>query len=56
MFQLIAIRPFENCRRHIKKCLKSDSFYYFCDLFVIRQDGSIIRNQDGKDIDSTFSK
>lgn len=56
MFQLIAIRPFENCRRHIKKCLKSDSFYYFCDLFVIRQDGSIIRNQDGKDIDSTFFK
>ena len=56
MFQLIAIRPLQGCYEYIRKCLKEDVFYYFCDQYEISKDGIISRNRESKAIpDNLFS-
>lgn len=46
MLQFIAIRPLTGCYRHIRKCLKEDKFYFFCDHFTISNEGVITMNAD----------
>jgi len=38
MFKLIAIKPLEDCADYIRKCLKVDMLYYFCNDYVIAED------------------
>lgn len=54
MFQLIAIRPLQGCYECIRKCLKEDVFYYFCDQYEISKDGIISRNRESKAIPDNF--
>ena len=45
MLRLIAIRPLDGCRDYTLKCLHADETYYFCNLFDIAEDGTIVRRR-----------
>ena len=41
MFRLIALRPLPGILDYALKCLHTDETYYFCNYFVIAEDGSV---------------
>lgn len=41
-FKLIALRIFNDCDAGIRKCLQSGRFYYFCNDYIIKDDGKQI--------------
>ena len=45
MFKLIAIKPLQGCLEHIRKCLKTDMMYYFCNDYYIAEDESYIERR-----------
>ena len=45
MFKLIAIRPLKGCRKSALKCLKEGLMYYFCNDYVITEDGICMRDE-----------
>lgn len=45
MFKLIAIKPLQGCQDHIRKCLKTDMMYYFCNDYYIAEDESYIERR-----------
>lgn len=45
MFKLIAIRPLNGCAGYISKCLKIGEIYYFCNDYLITDDGISIRDE-----------
>lgn len=38
-FQIIAIRPLQECNENISKCLQKEETYYFCNDYEINEDG-----------------
>lgn len=45
MFKLVAIRPLKDCRKSALKCLKEGQMYYFCNDYVITEDGIRLRDE-----------
>lgn len=41
-FKLLALRVLPDCDASIRKCLQAGVFYYFCNDYVIKEDGKII--------------
>ncbi len=54
MFQLIAIRPFAHCKSYIRKCLRSNTYYYFCDQYVFENEALYKREDGQKSVDNFF--
>jgi len=54
MFQLIAIRPFAHCKSYIRKCLRSNTYYYFCDQYVFENEALHKREDGQKSVDNFF--
>lgn len=45
MFKLIAIRPLKGCRESALKCLTIGQMYYFCNDYIITDDGIRMRDE-----------
>lgn len=45
MFKLIAIRPLKGCRESALKCLTIGQMYYFCNDYIITEDGISMRDE-----------
>ncbi len=45
MFKLIAIRPLKGCRESALKCLTIGKMYYFCNDYIITEDGIRMRDE-----------
>ena len=43
MFKLLALRVLDGCDKHIRKCLKSNVYYYFCNDFRFEVSGKVYR-------------
>lgn len=55
-FKLIAIRVLPGCKDNIRKCLKTDIFYYLCNDYAVSVDASIIKRASKyiEPLDSSF--
>ena len=53
MFRLIALRPLEGVSDYALKCLHIDETYYFCNYFVIAEDGRVSWREGYKTIPYT---
>lgn len=45
MLKLIAVRPLKGCRDSALKCLKEELLYYFCNDYIITEDGIRFRDE-----------
>lgn len=45
MLKIIAIRPLKGCLAHIRKCLKEDVFYYFCNDYRIDLGQGVVKRR-----------
>ena len=54
MFKLIAIRPLKGCRKSALKCLKVGQIYYFCNDYIITEDGISLRDDYVKPLPEDF--
>ena len=45
MLKIIAIRPLKGCAAHIRKCLKENVFYYFCNDYRIELDQGVVKRR-----------
>ena len=45
MFKLIALRPLKGCVKSALKCLEVGQMYYFCNDFIITEDGIVLRDE-----------
>ena len=54
MFKLIALRPLKGCRESALKCLKIGQMYYFCNDYIITEDGIRMRDEYVKPLPEDF--
>ena len=45
MFKLLALRPLKGCCKSALKCLAAGQMYYFCNDYIITDDGIMLRDE-----------